>query len=80
MVRKVVEDPLLRKRKDRAVIGHSVTYELCLDCWEKIDEIARPYVERASEEIREGDEYGVPYTCHKCGGEIKSDDTTQIAS
>jgi DNA-directed RNA polymerase subunit RPC12/RpoP len=64
-------DPLLVKRKKRQPIGHRVEYYLCLDCWERVDDLARPYLERGGEEIREGDDAGVPYECHKCGAALR---------
>jgi predicted RNA-binding Zn-ribbon protein involved in translation (DUF1610 family) len=60
-----MDDPLLIKRRKRAVIGYMGTLYICPNC---IDlEIAAPYVD----ELRDGD---IPdgERCVKCNAEIKN--------
>jgi hypothetical protein len=73
----VSADALSIKRKKRALLGHRVEYYICNDCWKKIDEIALPYIERGSEELKEGDDYGIPFECHRCGEELKVESDEQ---
>lgn len=66
------ENPLLTKRKNRKVIGWRHERHYCLNC---MPEEGEAY----SEELREGDDAGVPFECWKCQAELKpADDATQV--
>jgi hypothetical protein len=56
-----VSDALARKRLACAVIGYSKTVYLCLACAPPEEALYQ------FEELREGDDAGVPFECERCG-------------
>lgn len=68
----VTPGPLGQKRKNRKLIGYEVLLHVCLAC-------ANDATRERGDELREGDDAGVPYQCYRCGKALQAvDDATQV--